>query len=41
MIALTRPIDTLVIQLKDPKSMYGRQILEIAKSFGDFVDVVE
>lgn len=41
MIALTRPIDTLVIQLSNPTSKYGRQILDVAQSFGDFVEVVE
>jgi hypothetical protein len=41
MIALTRPIDTLVIQLRNPESKYGRQILYVAQSFGDFVEIVE
>lgn len=41
MIALTRPIDTLVIQLSNPVSKYSRQILDVAQSFGDFVEVVE
>ena len=41
MIALTRPIDTLIIQLSNPTSKYGSQILDVAQSFGDFVEVVE
>lgn len=40
MIALTRPIDTLVIQLNKPESNYGQQIIEVARSFGDFADVI-
>lgn len=40
MIALTRPIDTLVVQLDDPTGPYGRQILEIAERFEDFTQVI-
>ncbi len=39
MIALTRPIDTLVIQLKEPSSKYARQILDLARSFEDFTEI--
>lgn len=41
MIALTRPIDTLVIQLKDPANRFAKQVLEIAKTFEDFAEVVQ
>jgi hypothetical protein len=41
MIALTRPIDTLVIQLSNPKSTFAKQILDVVQSFGDFIEVVE
>jgi hypothetical protein len=41
MIALTRPIDTLVIQLNDPASKFGAQIIEIASKFEDFAQVIE
>lgn len=41
MIALTRPIDTLVIQLKDPRNRFAKQVLEIAKKFEDFAEVVQ
>lgn len=40
MIALTRPIDTLVIQLKDPGNRFARQVLEIARKLEDFAEVV-
>jgi hypothetical protein len=41
LIALTRPIDTLVIQLSNPNERFGRQVLEAARKFPDFVDIVE
>jgi len=40
MIALTRPIDTLVIQLQDEQSKYAKQVLDIAAAMEDFVDIV-
>lgn len=41
LIALTRPIDTLVIQISNPKSRFGVQVLEVARKFPDFIDIVE
>ncbi len=41
LIALTRPIDTLVIQISDPESPFGVQVLEVVRKFPDFVDVLE
>jgi hypothetical protein len=38
-IALTRPIDTLVIQLQDPESMFSKALLEMASKFEDFVEI--
>lgn len=40
MIALTRPIDTLVIQLQDAESKYARQVLDIASTMEDFAEIV-
>jgi hypothetical protein len=39
MIPLTRPIDTLVIGLRDEASPLGRVVLAAAKEHGDFVEV--
>lgn len=35
---LTRPIDTLVITLKDPNSEVGKLLKELANSFEDFIE---
>lgn len=40
MIALTRPIDTLVVRLSDSESPFGRQVIEIAKQHEDFVQLL-
>lgn len=40
MISLTRPIDTLVITLRDPQSEPSRLLLEVASKHGDFVQVL-
>ncbi|MES0826579.1 hypothetical protein [Ruegeria sp. SCP11] len=40
LIALTRPIDTLVIQLSDPGGRFGSQVLEAAGKFPDFVEIL-
>lgn len=40
MIALTRPIDTLVIQLQDARSKYGKHVLDIAATMEDFAEIV-
>jgi hypothetical protein len=37
-IALTRPIDTLVITLADPASTLGRAVLAVAENFPDVVE---
>jgi hypothetical protein len=39
MIPLTRPIDTLVIGLRDEASPLGRVVLAAAREHGDFVEV--
>ena len=39
LIALTRPIDTLVISLNDVNSDFSKQIINIADKFPDFVEV--
>lgn len=39
MIALTRPIDTLVLTLRDPDSPASRTLLRIAEQFPDFVEI--
>ena len=36
MIALTRPIDTLVITLRDPGSIPGKVIMSVAGRHRDF-----
>ncbi|WP_321831847.1 AAA family ATPase [Thalassovita sp.] len=41
LIALTRPIDTLVIQLDDPGGRFGTQVLEAARKFPDFVEILD
>lgn len=41
MIALTRPIDTLVITLRDPQSVVAKVIEAVAKSHGDFVQRID
>lgn len=41
LIALTRPIDTLVVQISNPESRFGSQVLEAARQFPDFVEVLE
>jgi hypothetical protein len=41
MIALTRPIDTLVIQLRDPSNRFAQEVLGIAKKFEDFAEIIE
>jgi hypothetical protein len=41
MIALTRPIDTLVITLRDPESEVSKVMEEVARSHGDFVQWIE
>lgn len=38
MIALTRPIDTLVVTLRDPDSVLGKVLLSVARRNTDFVD---
>lgn len=40
LIALSRPIDTLILQLDDSDSKYSKQIIAIANSFPDFVDFI-
>lgn len=40
LIALTRPIDTLVVQLDDPSGRFGSQVLGVARKFPDFVEVL-
>ena len=39
LMPLTRPIDTLVIMLKDPNSEVGKVLLNLAKRYSDFVTV--
>ena len=41
LIALSRPIDTLILQLDDVNSKYSKQIMEIANGFPDFVDFID
>ena len=41
MIALTRPIDTLVITLRDPQSEVAKVIEAVAKAHGDFVQRID
>ena len=41
LIALSRPIDTLILQLDDVDSNFSKQIIAIANSFPDFVDFVD
>ena len=41
MIALTRPIDTLVISLKDQNSIFSRSILEIAYKNPEFIELLD
>lgn len=41
MIALTRPIDTLVITLRDPASEVSRAFEAVARSRGDFVEWID
>ena len=41
LIALTRPIDTLVITLTDPLSTAARELLSLAETFPDAVEVLE
>ncbi|MCR9086195.1 MAG: AAA family ATPase [Rhodobacteraceae bacterium] len=38
LISLTRPIDTLVVQVDDPSDRFGSQVLEAARSFPDFAE---
>lgn len=38
MIALTRPIDTLVITYDDPASEVGKMLLQLAKAYPDWVE---
>ena len=38
MIALTRPIDTLVITLKNPDSEFSNKILKTARTMSDFIE---
>ena len=40
MIALTRPIDTLVISLKDLNSDFSKNLLDIASKNKDFIEIV-
>lgn len=39
LIALTRAIDTLVLQLDDPSGWFGCQVLSVARNFPDFVEI--
>ncbi len=41
LIALTRPIDTLVVQLDDPSGRFGSQVLGVARNFPDFVEILD
>ena len=41
LIALSRPIDTLILQLDDVDSKYSKQIMAIANGFTDFVDFID
>ncbi|MDW3116931.1 MAG: AAA family ATPase [Roseovarius pacificus] len=41
LIALTRPIDTLVVQLADPSGRFGSQVLGVARNFPDFVEILD
>ncbi|PXX98294.1 DNA/RNA helicase [Halomonas sp. LBP4] len=41
MVALTRPIDTLVIQLADKESHFSRQLIDMVSNFPDFARLVE
>ena len=41
LIALTRPIDTLVVKLDYPSGQFGSQVLGIARSFPDFVETLD
>lgn len=38
MMPLTRPIDTLIITLKDPKSKIGKMLKQLSDTFTDFVE---
>lgn len=39
LIALTRPIDTLIIQLSNPNGLFSKKIINTAKNFPDFAEV--
>ena len=41
MIALTRPIDTLVISLKRPNSIFSKAILDIAYKNQEFIELID
>ena len=41
LIALTRPIDTLVVQLADPSGRFGSQVFGVARKFPDFVEILD
>ncbi len=41
MIALTRPIDTLVITLRDKESEVAKVIDAVARSHGDFIEWID
>ena len=38
LMPLTRPIDTLVITLKDPNSKVGQMLQQLANDYRDFVE---
>ena len=40
LIALTRPISTLVVQLSEPRSFYSRTLLELSEQMPDIVEVM-
>lgn len=40
LIAMTRPIDTLVVELSDLESNFSQQMMRIAKKFPDIVEVI-
>ncbi|MDG1372745.1 MAG: AAA family ATPase [Paracoccaceae bacterium] len=40
LIALTRPIDTLVVQIDNPDGRFGSQVLRGARNFPDFVEIL-
>jgi hypothetical protein len=41
LIALTRPIDTLVVQLADLSGRFGSQVIGVARNFPDFVEILD